>query len=161
MVRRSWLLLVIAPMVMLVLVACGGDNDAESAASDPEAVLADYEDARNAGDVDALVALYAEDAVVIGHPLDEADGTADVAELRALEGRVWAGGVTKYTQLQVDGNTVTFRQELSFPDGRCFAGDGQSVTFQLIRYQETHQFSPRRMLRLRCSRSMVCICHSS
>ena len=129
MVRRSWLLLVIALAVMFVLVACGGDDD-DAAGGDPAAVLAEYEDARNAGDVDALVALYAEDAVIIGHSLDEADAMADVAELRALEGRVFADGVTKYTQLEVDGNTVTFRQELSLPDGRCFGGDGQRVTVE-------------------------------
>lgn len=63
---------------------------------------------------------------------------ADVAEVRTLESSVSAGGITKFTTLQVDGNTVTFRQELSFPDGSCLAGDGQRVTVEngkIVRYQ--------------------------
>jgi hypothetical protein len=49
------------------------------------AVLSDYESARNSGDVGAVMAFHAEDAVVESHPLD-GDGIANgVGEIRSLE----------------------------------------------------------------------------
>ena len=68
--------------ISLLVGACGG-----SEATDPATVLAEYENARNSGDVDGLISLYADDAIVTRHPLDD-DGTAHgVEEIRLLESR--------------------------------------------------------------------------
>jgi len=93
----------------LLLGACGWNN------ADPAAVLADYKDARNSGDVDAVIGFYAEDAVVKNHPRD-GDAIADgVDEIRVLEGQVpgiqgSTGGI-EFTDMVVSGNTVTFNHK--------------------------------------------------
>ena len=58
----------------------------------------------------------------------DTDGMADVLELRSLENI--PTNTTTFTNLEVDGNSVTFRQELRFPDGTCLSGDGQRVTVE-------------------------------
>jgi len=110
----------------LLLAACSG-NDA-----DPAAVLADYEDARNSGDVDAVMAFYAEDAVVKDHPRDGDAIANGVDEIRALEAQVpgiqgSAGGI-EFTDLVVSGNTVTFNHKFFNASGGCFGGLGGEVT---------------------------------
>jgi len=116
---------------MLVLAACGND-DADQA--DPAAVLADYEDARNAGDIDALMALYADDAVVTGHPLDS-DGIANgVDEIRLVELQVpsfqRSEDATEFIDVEVSGNRVTFGMRF-FPAGSsCLGSSGHQVTVE-------------------------------
>lgn len=124
--RRS-LAMVIS--VVLMLGACGGDD------SDPAAVLANYENTRNSGDVDAVMAFYAEDAVVENHPLDSGDGVATgVVEIRALEAQVpgiqgSTGGI-EFTEMVVSGNTVTFKETFFNAGGACFSGAGNEVTVE-------------------------------
>jgi len=109
----------------LLLGACSG-NDA-----DPASVLADYEDARNSGDVDAAMAFYAENAIVKDHPLD-GDGIANgVDEIRSLEAQVpgiqgSTGGI-EFTDMVVSGNTVTFNHKFFNASGDCFGGLGGEV----------------------------------
>ena len=98
----------VAPMLVMILIvaACSSSDD------DPATVLADYVEARNSGDVDAVMALYAEDAVVNDHPLDP-DGVATGADaIRALEEQVPAvqgsGDGIELVDMEVSGNTVLF-----------------------------------------------------
>jgi len=123
--HRSWLVVVAIAVVVLV----GGAtwifgvarSDSPSAppptvpttldlqsSEDPAAVLVAYEDARNAKDVDALMALYADDAVVTGHPRDFDKLAEGVDEIRALEQQVpsimGANGFTEFQVIEVSGN---------------------------------------------------------
>ncbi len=112
----------------LLLAACSGNS------ADPAAVLVDYQDARNSGDVDAVMAFYAEDAVVKDHPLG-GDGIANgVDEIRSLEARVpmlqgSTGGI-EFTDMVVSGNTVTFNHKFFNASGGCFGGLGGKVTVE-------------------------------
>jgi len=142
--RRAWLVGVAIAVVVLVggttwfLGAAGYDSPSAPppAIEDPAAVLAAYEDARNAKDVDALVALYADDAVVIGHPLDGDKLAEGVDEIRALERQVpmymGANGFTEFRTIEVSGNTATFKQKFVNNAGACFSdndtGKGNTVT---------------------------------
>ena len=132
MVRQFLFVFALVLTVLLVVVGCGGDDD--SAASDPAAILADYQDARNAGDVDALISLYAEDAVVTEHPLDD-DGMAEgVEEIRALERGVpliqRSEDATEFVDVQVSGNSVAFGHRFWNNTGQCFGGGGDEVTVE-------------------------------
>ncbi len=116
---------------VLILGACGGD-------ATPDEVLVDLQNVRNSGDVDAVMALYAEDAVVENHPLDaplDADEVATgVDEIRSLEAQVpgiqgSTGGI-EFTDLVVSGNTVTFKSTFFNEEGDCFSGAGNEVTVE-------------------------------
>ena len=115
-------------MFALLLGACGS-NDA-----DPSAVLADYQDTRNSGNVDALMAFYATDAAVRDHPLD-GDGIAKgVDEIRFLEAQVpgiqgSAGGI-EFVDLVVSGSTVTFNHRFFNAEGDCFGGIRGQLTVE-------------------------------
>jgi ketosteroid isomerase-like protein len=107
--------------MVLMLGACGGVD------SDPAALLADYADTRNSGDVDGVMAFYTEDAVVENHPLDD-DGVAiGVDEIRALEEEVPAiqgtGDGIEYIDMVVSGSTVTFNHRFFYgSDGTASGG---------------------------------------
>ena len=60
--------------MMLLLGACAGTDD-------PAAVIEAYVEAYNAGDADAIATLFAEDAVITGHPGGTFTG---VSEIQAL-----------------------------------------------------------------------------
>ncbi len=112
---------------VLILGACGGD-------ATPDEVLVDLQNVRNSGDVDAVMALYAEDAVVRDHPLD-ADGIATgVDEIRFLEAQVpgiqgSTGGI-EFRDMTVSGSTVTFNTKFLNAEGDCFGGMGHQVTVE-------------------------------
>lgn len=112
--------------VVLTTTACSSSSE------DPESVLRAYEAARNSSDVDAVMALYADDAVHENHPLDTVSPATGVLEIRGYEGQVPAiqgstGGV-EYIDLEVSGSTVTFNSIFHNEDGDCFGGTGQKVT---------------------------------
>lgn len=67
-IPRFLVMVVLLAALALVVVACGGDDDDDvaTASEDPQAVIIAYQDARTAGDIDALIALYDENAVIIG-----------------------------------------------------------------------------------------------
>jgi ketosteroid isomerase-like protein len=117
-----------AIVMALVLTAVGCSSSSE----DPESVLRAYEAARNSGETDAVMALYAEDAVVENHPLDTTSPATGVLEIRGYEGQVpsiqGSTGGTEYTELEVSGNTVTFNHAFVNDDGTCFGGTGNQVT---------------------------------
>ena len=133
MVRRFGLLLVIALTVMVALVGCGGDDD-DAAASDPAAILAEYQGASNTGDIDALISLYAEDAVVTDHPLDDDGLTEGVEAIRALDefgtSIQRSEDATEFVDVRVSGNSVTFGHRFWNNRGQCFGGGGHEVTVE-------------------------------
>ena len=121
--RRS---LVMVISVALMLGACGGDD------SDPAAVLAGFEDARNSGDVDAVMAFYAEDAVVENHALDNDGLATGKLEIFPLEARVpriiGSTGGFEATDTEVSGNKVTFSSIFHNAQGECFSNRGHQIT---------------------------------
>ncbi len=112
----------------LFLGACGGND------SNPTAVLTDYQDARNALDVDAVMALYADDAVLRDHPLDNDGIATGVAEIRVVEAKVPGSqgptGRIEFIDTTVSGNTVTFNHRFMNNSGDCFGGAGDQVTVE-------------------------------
>jgi acetyl esterase/lipase len=100
------------------------------AVADPSVVVADHLAARNAGDLAAQMALYADDAVVIGHALDDDGSAQGVDEIRQLED--WQvdfpGTVTEYFDVEVSGDTVTFDHRFFADDGECFGKVGNEMT---------------------------------
>ena len=113
--------------VMLVTAACGGE-------ASPAEVLADFEEARNSGDIDAVMALYTEDAVVENHPAADNGISTGVAEIRVLELSALriqgSTGSIEFIDSVVSGNTVTFKERFHNPAGECFSGGGNEVTVE-------------------------------
>lgn len=109
-----------------------GETDTAVAGSpeDPAAVLAAYEDARNARDWDALRALYADDAVITGHPLDEGDPPiADVDEILALEMERFdaTDEQVKFVNVEVSADRATFAHLFCADDGNCYGSLGDQA----------------------------------
>ena len=156
--RRNVLLAVVAAAVLVIaglvwgpslLNSSGGDTDTAVAGGpeDPAAVLAEYQQARNDNPVrevdpadfwlDSLMSLYAEDAVVTGHPLDNSDppiatGLEEIARLEAQVGpsevdspfTQRAAHATEYFDVAVSGNQAAFRTHFFNKYGECFGGSG-------------------------------------
>ena len=148
--RGWWQLRAVAPMLAMVLIAaaCGSSEDNASATTasrppsttttatteaptsttipasssdDPASVLADYAEARNSGDVDAVMALYADDAVVRDHPLDDDDVAAGIDEIRVLQEQIPAiqgsGDGIEFFDMEVSGSTVIFSERFFYGSG--------------------------------------------
>lgn len=112
----------------LILGACGGDD------SDPGAVLTEYVEVWNAEDADAVMAFYAEDAVIEGHPAD-ADGLATgKSEILAIEedmdGFQGSTGTLEYINMEVSGDTVSFDNIFVNAEGECFSSTGSVATIE-------------------------------
>ena len=110
----------------------GGESGTPVAGSteDPAAVLTAYEDARNARDWDALRALYADDAVITGHPLDEGDPPiADVDEILALEMERFdaTDEQVKFVNVEVSADRATFAHLFFADDGNCYGSLGDQA----------------------------------
>ncbi len=121
-------------VAVLVFAGCSDDDSGDATDSDPAAVLAAYEEARNSGDVDAVMGFYAEDAVVENDPGDDDGVATGVSEIRILEARVpgiqgSTGGI-EFTDLVVSGNTVIFNETFMNEDGDCFSSTGNEVTVE-------------------------------
>lgn len=96
-------ILIRATGVVALLGACGGAGDA----GDPVATIESYSSEYNAGDLDGVMALFAEDAIMTGHPAAaRVTGNADIRAVHADE----VGGPGKYTLTNVTaaGTTVTW-----------------------------------------------------
>ena len=101
----------------------------------PADVLEAYVDAYNARDLDGVVALFAEDAVVTDHPLAGSGSvTTGVDEIRDLEHRdmVLSAATNAYemTNVETSGDTVSFGHIIRHQDGGCFAGTGHTLTVE-------------------------------
>jgi ketosteroid isomerase-like protein len=130
---RSFIAVVLA--IGFVVAGCSSSSD------DPASVLTDYAESRNSGDIDAVMAFYADDAVVMGHPLDNDDVAAGIDEIRVLQEQIpslqgSASGI-EYFDIVVSGSTATFSHAFHWSGGGCSGGidntatveDGQIVLF--------------------------------
>lgn len=133
---QTRLLVTISIAIVLVAAGCSTSSDEPTATSsdDPAAVLEDYQNTRNSGDVEGVLALYAQDAVVLDHPLDT-DGTATgVEEIRELEKNV--PGVQRdedaieFIDIEVSGNVATFNHKFFNSSGGCTGYTGNTVTVE-------------------------------
>jgi hypothetical protein len=81
----------------------------------------------NAHDIDAVVALYADDAVVTGHPLAEGPTAEGAQEIRALTVEdMGAANTYEVRDVETTGNSVSF-VHLWYPDNGCYAGTNRMV----------------------------------
>lgn len=122
----------------LAIAGCGDNGNGSE--GDPAAVLADYEETRNTGDVDALMSFYADDAVVTNHPQDSHSLGEDepvatgVVEIRILEfGRPAfqrSEDATEFFNIESSGDVVTFDQRFFNNSGDCFGNRGSEVTVE-------------------------------
>ena len=115
--KRPFMVFVAA---VLILAACGGDD------ADPAGVIEDYTAAYNAGDIDAVMALFSEESVVTGHPFEAS--SAGLAAIRAVQVDDINAAATDnpYTisNLDVSGDTVTWDHVWTSADGEQFCQQG-------------------------------------
>ena len=144
-VRQRWLVaavVIILAGIALVLVN-QGDETPVADQPGPDEILTEYADTRNSGDVDGVMAFYAEDAIVENHPLDDDGVATGIDEIRALEEQIPAvqgsGDGQEVIDMVVSGNTVTFNTRFFYgADGTrnssgeagCAGGRGHRVTVE-------------------------------
>ncbi len=138
--RNRWLIVAAAAVIAVLGVGTliytadnGGDVSGTPAApDDPASILADYAEARNSGDVDAVMAY--DDAVVMGHPLDDDDVATGVDEIRVLQEQIPAiqgsGAGIEYSDIVVSGSTATFSHAFRSIGGACLGGIDHTVTVE-------------------------------
>jgi hypothetical protein len=124
--------LLIAMIVALTLTAMGCSSDSDDAADDPAAVVDQYVAAYNSGDIDAVMAVFTEDSVISGHPFtSEASG---LTAIRGVQGSDIAAGAStdaySISNVEVDGDTVTWDQVWVNDGGESFCRDGQSAVIK-------------------------------
>jgi ketosteroid isomerase-like protein len=105
-----------------------------SSSGDPASVLTDYAEARNSGDVDAVMAFYTDDAAVMDHPLDNDDVATGIDEIRVLQEQIpsrqgSAAGI-EYLDIVVSGSTATFSHAFYSSGGGCSGGIDNTVTVE-------------------------------
>ncbi|MEM7284901.1 MAG: nuclear transport factor 2 family protein [Actinomycetota bacterium] len=136
-VRRQWPIVAAAAIAIVVGIVIGvlatGDDGATTTASgdgDPASVLRAYEEASNTRDIDAIMAFYDDDAVVLDGPFDAlARGHDEIREgERFSVGLYDADRGIEFRNLVVDGNTVTFDHVFRNFEGVCYSGEGHEVT---------------------------------
>jgi hypothetical protein len=119
---------VLAAAAGLLLTSSNDDSDAATSAgaaeavSPQEALLHDYAEARNSGDIDALVGLFTSRPEQKRHPLEPWDGKKrrpidplgylnGVSEIRQIEGQVpvvqGSGSGVEFFDIEVNENSVT------------------------------------------------------
>jgi len=108
----------------LLSAACSSDD----ASPDPEAALAELTATGNAGDVDAVMALYAEDAVVLNHSLDDDGVATGHAEIRAIEEQTapvqGSGAGFAAVNVVVSGSTAEFDSSFTYAADGVTGNDG-------------------------------------
>jgi hypothetical protein len=106
--------------------ACGGSG------TDSGDALDAYVEAYNARDLSGVVAVFAEDAVVTGHPLAGSDSvTTGWDEIRDLEEQdmVLSAVADAYemTNVKTSDNRVSFDHIIRHKNGNCFSGTGHTL----------------------------------
>lgn len=119
---------ILAAVVIAVFVAgCGGGDDA-----DPAAVVEAYRVAYNEKDLFAVMDLFAEDAVMTGHPFAaRAEGIAELTRIQREDIDFSAqSDAYQFVNVRVEGTTVTFDHVWHSADGRCVTGEGQKLVVE-------------------------------
>ena len=134
-----------AIVAVVVVIAVAMSDDDPSPTSPPPAVpvpttmpasadelLDGYVEAYNAHDIAAVMALFADDAVMTGNLVSPgAQGTAEIRAFQEGDMAIAApDNAYAMTDIEVDGNTVTFGHIWHHQDGNCFSGTGHRVEVQ-------------------------------
>ncbi len=100
----------------------------------PAGVIEDYTAAFNAGDIDAVMALFSEESVLSGHPFGIGFESTGLSAIRALQ--VEGMGITTredaltISNVEVTGNTVTWDDVLTSDGGAQFCIQGHSAVVE-------------------------------
>lgn len=120
--------------VTMCLLLIGVVTACNSTQSDPAATIEAYVAAYNAADVDAIVELFADDAVIANHPGGTFTGKEQIRSLHGGGGADGADGTVAYTisNIEVSGNTVTWDhvwsgEEAGEPFQSCVEGHTATV----------------------------------
>jgi hypothetical protein len=121
-------LLAVLAILVVVLVGCGDDDDAESGDdSDAAAVIEAYVAAYNSGDIDAVVAVFSEDAVIT-QGSETSTGLTEIETLQ-IDDMSSAAEADAYsiTNVETDGDTVTWDHVWTNDAGVDWCAEGQSA----------------------------------
>lgn len=113
----------------LLASACSG----AAATPGPEDVVQSYVDTYNADDLDGLMDLFAEDAVLTGHPFGpaRAEGLDAIRSVQAAD-RAAAAAESPYeiSDVEVTDNTVTWDHVWTSGDGEDWCAEGNAVVVE-------------------------------
>lgn len=119
---------------MLIAAACGGSDDASRGAADAAAVVERYVAAYNAQDIDEVMAVFADDAVIVGAGdrfggAERIEGAAAIRASERASFSVHAPGGEAYSisNLAVTGNTVTWDHRFEGTAHTCVGTDNEAV----------------------------------
>lgn len=114
-----------------------GDEPLDPASSELSEVLFEYESAFNDGDLEAIMRLYADDAVIVGHPKDPDGTTSGRQQIRIVEQRQLAAPgydePIRFVDIIVAPGSVEFGHEvmLSPPyNPVCVSGAGHVMAIE-------------------------------
>jgi hypothetical protein len=133
--RRGWMVLVAAAAAVVIAVVIGvlvTRNDDPKVTADegasPEEVLDEFVVAYNAKDLDAVMALFADSAVVTGEPLDRDPPMEGIDEIRDVYARDMEQMESiELTDLETAGHAATFVHIWRSAGGACYAGTNRVV----------------------------------
>jgi hypothetical protein len=125
-------ILVVLFALGVILIGCSDDDD--GAESDDQAnaaaVIEAYEAAYNSGDIDAIVAVFSEDAVITGHPSGQGPATG-LTEIESLHVRDMNSAAEadaySFTNIETDGDTVTWDHVWTNGAGEDGCGEANSA----------------------------------
>jgi len=110
----------------LGLASCGDDD-----AGDPEAALNAYADGINANSVDDVMAAFAEDSLLIDHPLNPGQLSGKAAVRRGVADTVTSSRVDpdpySISDVGVDGDTVSWSYVWVNDEGQEFCAAGNEI----------------------------------
>lgn len=116
----------------LITVLGEDDTPAAGPSDDPAATIEAYYAAYNARDLDAVMAVFTEESVMIGHPA--AAMATGLAAIKAVQVQDLSGAASEdaYTisNVQVTGNTVTWDQVWTSSGGDRYCHNGQHAVVE-------------------------------
>jgi hypothetical protein len=121
--------LLIAIFVAVVVTAAGCSSESD----DPAEVVEQYVAAYNSGDIDAVMAVFTEDAVMYGHPIAEGYESAGFGAIWSVHVADLANASTdafSISNIEVDGDTVTWDHVWVNRRGDTFCQVGQSAVIK-------------------------------
>jgi len=117
----------------------GSGSVPATAPAGPMAVIESYGEAYNSGDIDAVMAFFSEESVIVGHPLDfnntSSGGLAEgLTEIRSVQNRDLASAADtdaySFSNFEVSGNTVTWDHNWTNSQGQEFCAAGNSAVIE-------------------------------